>query len=516
MHHRIRARAPHAAHAPRLDADPAVVAGFLSDAAHVPGGHAAGVAFPKSEGEIAAVVANATRVLPVGAQSSLTGGATPRGDIVLSTRALGSIGTPANGEVMVGAGVPLAALQQTLAAAGLYYPPVPTYDGAFVGGTIATNAAGAATFKYGSTRAWVAGLTVVLANGLVLDIRRGRTVASADGRFEIEVPDAPAVNVCIPRYAMPDVAKLSAGYAARPGMDLIDLFIGSEGTLGVIAQATLRVIARPRRCLALVSCADDDQAVAVTAALRAEAREAWARRGPLDVAAIEYMDARALAAVPDEAFARAGASRPADGFVLLLVQIETGTGGEDAALERLAWLLTTCGVADDPRVAAADDERGAQRLCELREAVPASVNAIVAAAQARVHPDIHKTAGDMVVPFDRLAESIALYRRTFEAKGLEYAIWGHVSDGNLHPNVVPRSIDDVHRGHEAILEIARAVIAMGGAPLAEHGVGRSALKQQLLRELYGEAGIEQMRAVKRALDPDWKLAPGVLFPTEVR
>jgi FAD/FMN-containing dehydrogenase len=94
---------------------------------------------------------------------------------------------------------------------------------------------------------------------------------------------------------------------------------------------------------------------------------------------------------------------------------------------------------------------------------------------------------------------------------LQYAIWGHLSDGNLHPNVLPRNLDDVVRGREAIFEIARAVISMGGAPLAEHGVGRSPLKQRLLIELYGAAGIEQMRLVKRALDPDWKLAPGVLF-----
>jgi D-lactate dehydrogenase (cytochrome) len=104
-----------------------------------------------------------------------------------------------------------------------------------------------------------------------------------------------------------------------------------------------------------------------------------------------------------------------------------------------------------------------------------------------------------------------MYRRTFDAYGLDYAIWGHVSDGNLHPNVVPQSFEDVTRGREAILEMARGVMQMGGAPLAEHGVGRSALKQRLLRELYGDAGIEQMRAVKRALDPTSKLASGVLF-----
>jgi D-lactate dehydrogenase (cytochrome) len=118
----------------------------------------------------------------------------------------------------------------------------------------------------------------------------------------------------------------------------------------------------------------------------------------------------------------------------------------------------------------------------------------------------------VIVPFDRLEESLALYRSTFERHGLEYAIWGHVSDGNMHPNVVPDSIDDVHRGRVAILDIARGVMAMGGAPLAEHGVGRSALKQQMLRDLYGDGGIEEMRAVKRAVDPDWKFASGVLFP----
>ena len=144
--------------------------------------------------------------------------------------------------------------------------------------------------------------------------------------------------------------------------------------------------------------------------------------------------------------------------------------------------------------------------------MPSAINALVAAAKARVDPQIQKTAADLVVPFERLEESIALYRKTLENRGLDYALWGHASDGNLHPNVVPRSMNDVERGRDAILEMARGVIALGGAPLAEHGVGRSALKQQLLRELYGDNGIDEMRAVKRAVDPTWKLSPGVLFP----
>jgi D-lactate dehydrogenase (cytochrome) len=278
MTNRIPARRPRDAEAPRVTRDDAVVAGFLSDAAHVPGGVAAGVAFPTNEGEVAALVAAARRVLPIGAQSSLTGGATPRGDLILSTRALTRIEQLPHDLVRVGAGVPLAALQRALAASGRYYPPVPTFDGAFVGGTIATNAAGPATFKYGSTRRWVRGITVVLASGDVLDVVRGSTTAAA-GVFEIERPSGEIVRVQVPGYAMPPVSKLSAGYFARPDMDLIDLFIGAEGTLGVIVEATLATVARPRHLVALVRCPDDARMLALTGTLRGgRSRWRWPRR----------------------------------------------------------------------------------------------------------------------------------------------------------------------------------------------------------------------------------------------
>ena len=476
------------------------------------GGFTAGIAFPRTADEVAALVESAQRVLPIGAQSSLTGGATPRGELLLATRGLTGVTVLSPAAVRVGAGVPLADLQREIATHRLYYPPVPTFDGAFVGGTIATNAAGAATFKYGSTRRWVEAITVILADGARLTLGRGETTASPDGWFELVYPSGPVVRVPVPTYRMPDVPKLSAGYYARPGMDLLDLFIGSEGTLGIVVEATLRVIPLPRRALVLVTCDSESQALAVTAALRHEAAVSWRGDGPVDVAAIEYIDDRSVRRLPDEVFVRAGLARPRPSAVILLVQLEVAED-EAAAMERLTDVLASCEVAVDPVVAVPGDDRAAARLLELREAVPAAINALIAAAKARVDPHIEKTAGDVIVPFERLGASLALYRETLERQGLDYAIWGHLSDGNLHPNVVPRSLDEMHRGREALLEIARGVIALGGAPLAEHGVGRSALKQQLLRELYGDSGIEEMRAVKRALDPSWKLAPGVIFPT---
>ena len=506
--HRAIARAPHITTAPSIERDPDIVNGFLSDAAHVPGGTAEGVVFPSSVDEVAAIVAAARHILPVGAQSSLTGGATPRGDLVLSTRRLAHIEEPRDGKIRVGAGVPLSELHRFLAARDLYYPPAPTFDGAFVGGTIATNAAGPATFKYGVTRHWLNGVTLVLADGSILDLTRGDVCASDDGRFEIETISRGVVTVRVPTYTVPThLPKLSAGYLAFRGMDLIDLFTGSEGTLGVIVEATLAVKRLPFRCVALVLCASEEQAVRLAAGLANISRMS---DHPLDASAIEYIDSNSLQLLDDAAFVRAGVPRPPRGAAFLLVQMEIE---EDInpALSEFQELLTVHHIEHDPVVALPRDERTAARLFELREAVPAAVNARVGDAKARVHPEIQKVAGDFIVPDFLIGEALALYRGAFERRGLEYAIWGHISDGNLHPNLIPRSLEDVEKGRDALREMARGVIDLNGAPIAEHGVGRNPLKQMFLRELYGEEGIEQMRAVRRALDPEGKFAKGVLF-----
>src|SRR5689334_7595119 len=276
------------------DAD--VLAAHPADAAHFPGGFARGIATPTSEAEVAALLRTAEAVLPIGAQSSLTGGATPRGELLLSTARLNRVLVIGDDWVRVEAGVTLADLDAALARHGKYYPPVPTFAGAFVGGIVATNAAGAATFKYGTTRDWVRAITVVLANGDVLEIERGATRAQ-NGRFELTLSDGVAA-ITVPTYRLPRVAKVSAGYFAADDMDLIDLFVGSEGTLGVVTGVTLRILpVRPAMCLAFVPFDDREAALQFVAALRLAAQTTWRTKDPhgLDVAAIEHMDARCLA-----------------------------------------------------------------------------------------------------------------------------------------------------------------------------------------------------------------------------
>ncbi len=534
--HRIETRPPRAAaDAPALVTDTDTLRSYLEDAAHFPGGHAVAIAFPRTEGEVAALVRAERHILPIGAQSSVTGGATPRGEVILSTAKMASIGPIGPDSVAVQPGVPIVTLKEALVAAGRYYPPAPTYDGAFVGGTIATNASGAATFKYGSTRQWVRTLTVVLASGEVLDIERGRVKAHPEGYFEIACSEG-VRRVPVPTYRMPDVAKRSAGYFAAPGMDLIDLFVGSEGTLGVVVDATLDLVPEiPATCLAVVPCPDETRALELVGRLRDASIQTQRSGDPrgLGVSAIEFMDRRCLEMLREDGADRQhSVSPPSDAVLVLLVQVELapGTSAEqafdeighaldpdaaDTPLTRFCRMLGQAGLLDATEMAMPGDRRRAEQFFAFREAAPEAVKRRIALAKERTGTDIEKTAADMCVSFEHFADMMRIYRDGYGGRGLDYAIWGHVSDGNVHPNVIPRTLEDVRRGQEAILEFGRRVVRFGGCPLAEHGVGRSEVKQALLRQLYGDAGIAEMRAVKAALDPDWKLSPGVLFPAPV-
>lgn len=506
------------------------MATFLHDASRLPGGQTPRVLLPRSEGEVAWALRHEPRLLCAGAQSSLTGGSTPRGESLLSLARLDRIVRLEPELAVVEAGLPLLALEEALAGRDSFYPPVPTFTGATVGGAASTNAAGAATWKYGTTREWVEGLTVLLASGDALDLRRGQVTAGPEGRFEVELPGGQVLLVPVPGYRMPDVPKRSAGYHAAPGMDLIDLFVGAEGTLGVITRVELRLRPAPPQVLvALVPCPDEATALALTAALREASRATWAARDPagIDVRAIESADRRSLELLREEGADRAAAvALGPEVDTLLWVQLELPRGldaeaalqaaasgeGGDGPLRRFLALLGERGLLDGVEVALPDDRARRAQLFQLREAVPVAVNHRVQAAQREVDPAIHKVAGDMIVPFARFPELMGRYRAVLGEAGLDHAIWGHVSDGNVHPNVLPRSRAEVERGKAALLQLGREVVAMGGCPLSEHGTGRNPVKQELLRLLYGQVGIDAMRAVKRALDPEWRLAPGVVFP----
>src|SRR5688500_6647340 len=204
---------------------------------------------PETVEEVSDVLAEANRdrtpVTVSGAGTGTVGGRVPFGGVVLATDRLNRIKTIGHGHGVAEAGVMLSDFQRAVESEGLLYPPDPTERGAFLGGTVATNASGARTFKYGPTRNYIAGLKVVLASGEVLDLRRGEVLADSQGRLQV----GRSIELELPQLQMPATRKNATGYFIAPEMEAIAVFIGSEGTLGVICEITAKLLPKPEGLL---------------------------------------------------------------------------------------------------------------------------------------------------------------------------------------------------------------------------------------------------------------------------
>ncbi|MDX1701237.1 MAG: FAD-binding oxidoreductase [Melioribacteraceae bacterium] len=234
---------------------------YLTDAANIKG-DCEKVFFPENHNELVAVINDArdcNKTITVSAsKTGLNGGSVPYEGILVSTEKLNRILKIDESKncVIVEPGLTLKDLQDELDKYGLFYPPDPTEANCSLGGTVANNASGARTFKYGSTRNYVEAIKVILADGNVFEIERGRFISNGL-TFSIKI-NKKDFHFVLPDYKMPDV-KHSAGYFCEPDMDLIDLFIGSEGTLGVISEIKLRVINKPKAILSMIIFFDDEE-----------------------------------------------------------------------------------------------------------------------------------------------------------------------------------------------------------------------------------------------------------------
>src|SRR6266508_1598183 len=223
---------------------------FFSDSSYMQSGSAGQVVFPETPEEAAEVLARASRertpVTVSGAGTGTVGGRIPFGGVVLATDKLNRIvsihQTEDGGRAVAEAGVILSEFQRAVESQGLLYPPDPTERSCYLGGTVATNASGARTFKYGPTRTYVRRLKIALATGAVIDLRRGELHADADGRIHLPLPSGRFLEAHLPSYRLPQTRKHASGYYVAPEMDVIDLFIGSEGTLGVIVEIEVALL----------------------------------------------------------------------------------------------------------------------------------------------------------------------------------------------------------------------------------------------------------------------------------
>ena len=483
-------------------------------------GTAESISFPADTAALARALREAdARGLAVtvqGARTGISAGAVPDGGVIVSLsnmhRILGRRTDEAGRALLrVQSGLPLIALRRHLAAEdkgirgadSFFFPPDPTETSASLGGMAACNASGACSFAYGPTRSHIEALTVVLADGDTLSLRRGQ--ARADGRrFALATDSGRTIAGELPGYALPAV-KNAAGYWVRPDMDLLDLFIGSEGTLGVIAELELRLTRKPRGTLGVLCFfPDETRVLAFVESARRHAPEVR----PNVLAALEYFDAGALRLILESA--------PHTGLLLppprphwrCALYVEWALAdAEDTSGPLMCRLLEACGGhADDTWLAS--DAPTLEKMKAFRHAAPERVNAIIA-ERKRQHPDLTKLGTDLSVPDSRLSDVMALYRRDLRQADLEHVIFGHIGNNHVHVNILPRDMCEYALGKALYRSWAEQVVAWGGSVSAEHGIGR--LKRDLLAVMYGEEGIAAMRRVKAAFDPAGRLNPGRLF-----
>jgi len=418
------------------------------------------VVLPKTTAEVSAILRvaseHAAAVVPSGGRTGLAGGAVAAsGEIVLSMAKMNRMDPvdTTGATVRVQAGAVTEAVHHHAAPHGLTWPVDFASKGSSqVGGNIATNAGGVKVIRYGLTRQWVLGLEVVLASGEVLEL---------GGALEKN----------------------------NTGVDLRQLFVGSEGVLGVVTAATLKLTKAPGDLDVLLFAVKD--LAGVLSLFRA------ARRGPFVISAYEFFTDVCLARLERHRTIRPPFGERAPCYVLLEV-----ARGDRAALE--AWVAEVFdhGLAQDGVLAQHSGE--ARDLWTLREGISESLSATGLP---------HKN--DVALPIARLEAFTAELGSVFAARypGWEIAVFGHVGDGNLHINVMkPDDLDKaafLAKTKEADLELFRLVQAHGGSISAEHGIGL--LKKPYLHYTRTEAEISIMREMKRVLDPKGILNPGKVF-----
>lgn len=466
---------------------------FLSDASFIRDGYAERVVLPESVAEVSEVLASANREqVPVtvsGAGTGTVGGRVAFGGIILATDKLNHIKSIVHEEhggfAVVEAGVILSDLQRAVDQEGLLYPPDPTERGCFVGGNVATNASGARTFKYGPTRNYVRRLKVVLASGEVLDLRRGDVRADSDGRIRLG-----SVEVKLPSYRLPKTRKNASGYFVAPEMDAVDLFIGSEGTLGVICEIEVTLLPKPEALLSgVVFFADEGDVLALVSNVRAHG----------DARALEFFDRESLdflrqkyPSIPDEAV---GA---------IFFEQETNEATEEAVLSAWQELLDQHHALADSWFAT--NEQDQAKLREFRHQLPVLMNEWFARYRQR------KVSTDMAVPDDAFPGLFRLYKESLQSSGLRYTIFGHIGDNHVHVNILPRDDAEGARARELYVQFLKYAASVGGTLSAEHGVGK--LKRDYLHFFYDDQQLGEMAALKLALDPNGILGRGNIFSHE--
>lgn len=379
-----------------------------------------------------------------------------------------------------------------------FYPPDPTEMDAELGGTVATNASGARSYRFGPTRAHIEAISIILASGETAIVKRGSAVGGngtlllrtdQDISYSVPVTNIPPRNV-----------KNAAGYYGAPGMDLVDLLVGSEGTLAIFSSVTIRLSKAVNFLAGLSFFPSRNAAFDFADFLRNEQQ----------VASIEYFDSSALALL---AAHRSGTLKalpefsPENSTALLWEFLENEDTSFENGMDRWESALKGSGSSFDKTMAGFDDQ-GRERLKVFRHAVPEFVNNVMALNKSKA-PSVRKVSTDAAVPIEQFRQVFEQQIGLVEQSNVRHVVFGHLGDGHLHINLLPCDDDEMKRALEVYDRVMTLAIYNNGTVSAEHGIGK--LKKKYLREMYGERAISGMKRIKNIFDPGWLLSPGNLF-----
>jgi D-lactate dehydrogenase (cytochrome) len=493
--------------------------------------------FPKSEAELAAVIREmVNKEIPLtiaGARTGLVGGCVPQRGALVSLEHFDSVEAvyfdPFSEEwrIRAQAGVSLKSLDGMLRfkrfpsleqnpdpsiqseltrfkedKSNYYYPPDPTEMSASLGGTVVTNASGARTYRYGPTRAWVRGMRVFLANGEYLDIPRGKYFASPAGTFTVHDRAGKVFSFTIPNYSLPKT-KCTAGIFTSPQMDLIDLFIGSEGIFGIVTRVDIAILKQEKKISIVQFLESDAQAIQLTMRLRENKQ--------LQLDFLEFYSQNALNLLRERQKSEPSTvgmpplPDKAGAALFFEMSFDPQMKNNDFSLLENTVAECSASIADSW---VGYEPRELDRFKSFRHLIPETVNEIIA-ERKKTFPDLHKLGTDLAVPDEHLEEMWNLYREHCDAAHFEWLAFGHIGNNHIHINILPRNMQDQEKGLELYAFFAQKAVEFGGAVSAEHGVGK--IKGKFLRLMYDREQMDQMKRVKDALDPHGLFNPGDIF-----
>lgn len=470
-----------------IKSDISDIQSYLVDAANIKG-TCNSLIFPETVDELLQIVQDANKEdIPVtisAGRTGLTGGSVPESGNLISLEKLNKIISidHSSETAVVQPGVILSDFQKEVELLHLFYPPDPTETNATIGGTVATNASGSRTFKYGPTRSFVEEIEVILPFGELTNIKRGESFINGyEGKITLESQD---FIFRIPNYSMPNV-KHAAGYFCKKNMDVIDLFIGAEGTLGIITKVKLKLINLPQNILSMIIFFENENDIfSFVKEVKSKSIE---DNSIIDLREIEFFDAYALNLLADDY-----PNIPPNSKGAIWIEQEYMLDYEDQIIEEITKTIVENNVSEDS-IWFAMNENDRKQLKNFRHSIPLKTNEVISSR------DMVKVGTDTAVPDIKFIDFYNSTKKLIEQNKIDYVVYGHIGNSHLHFNMLPKDKAEFNLSRKIYEQICNDSVQLGGTISAEHGIGK--LKTKYLLNMFGEEYILQMAELKKQFDP---------------